>query len=111
MSSGINRQMFSGLSFRIFSREGNLLATPLDSDNDAEGEQSGLSYTPDGKLLFVGYRDKEGTVRIVDADRHTVLKTIHTGAQIYDLAVSPDGRQLVTSHDFTAAVWSIPELR
>jgi WD40 repeat protein len=111
VSGWISRQMPRSYSFRIFSREGKLLAAPLDFGDDAEGEQSGLSYTPDGKLLFVGYRDKEGTVRIVDADRHIVLKTIRTGASIYDLAVSPDGQQLVTSHDFTAAVWSIREFR
>ena len=111
VSGWINRQILKSYSFRIFSREGRLLAAPLDSGDDAEGQQAGLSYTPDGKLLFVGYRDKEGTVRIVDADKHTVLKTIQTGASIYDLAVSPDGQQLATSHDFTAAVWSIRKLR
>lgn len=95
-------------SFRIFSQDGRLLADPLGMNDDVIGEQAGLTYTLDGKLLLVGYKDRAGTVRVVDASSHIILRTLRTGAPVDDIAVDPTSAQFVTSHDFEAAVWAMP---
>ncbi|MEO7994006.1 MAG: hypothetical protein ABI743_06365 [bacterium] len=68
-----------------------------------------LAFDPSSNRLFIGYDDARGTIRIFDPagwkERATTLK--HGGA-MRALAVSPDGKLLVTGGDDNAAhLWNI----
>ncbi|WP_416969655.1 caspase, EACC1-associated type [Streptomyces sp. 4F14] len=83
---------------------GKLVTTLTGFDN---GVQSML-FTPDGKTLAAGAAGDPGTVKIWNVTTGKVTATLATG---YVIALSPDGRTLATSSEFTAdhkaSLWDI----
>ncbi len=64
-----------------------------------------VAYSPDGRWIVTGSRDK--TAKVWDAASGRELHTLkgHT-AQIFSVAFSPDGQRIATgSYDLTAKVW------
>jgi WD40 repeat protein/predicted Ser/Thr protein kinase len=61
-----------------------------------------IAFAPAGDRLYSGAWDR--TARIWDAASGACLATLHDGADIKALAVSPDGRRLLTGHGTTAAI-------
>lgn len=71
------------------------------------GEISSITYSPDGKVLANG--NHNGTVRLWDANTHTLLHTL-TGHfyPIRRVVYSPDGKVLVSgSDDATVRLWDV----
>lgn len=67
-----------------------------------------VAYSPDERLLAVGYED--GTIDLIDVDRFLVLTTLpgHRG-QVIDLAFARDGRTLASiGSDGTVRFWGLP---
>jgi WD40 repeat protein/tRNA A-37 threonylcarbamoyl transferase component Bud32 len=70
---------------------------------------SGVAVTPDGKWLLTSGHDN--SARVWDADTGMDLLTLQwpTG-WFLSIAVTPDGRRLVTGHSPAAKVWQIVDL-
>ncbi len=65
-----------------------------------------LAFSPDGRLLVAGSPD--GTVRLLDVDRGTMLRVLEGPTSVLSLAFSPNGRLLAAaSHDGTIWVWGV----
>ncbi len=83
---------------------------------DVESEAAGaLAFSPDGKLLAVGWtpelgRNKGHEVRIYEVATGKILGTLDGYTVAMSVIVfSPDGRKLATGSDKTIKVWSVPE--
>lgn len=91
-------------------KDGALLAAPLDGVIGL-GAQQALAYTPDGRTLLVGYGNPGRAVNLIDTETFQVIDTVHAHDVIYDLSVSPGGRQFAAATGHEVDVYSLPPSR
>ncbi|MDG2123666.1 MAG: hypothetical protein P8J87_08215, partial [Verrucomicrobiales bacterium] len=88
----------------------------LDTLNQPEGEQLTITFTPDGNYIIAAGADKRIRMwRFVSKTTPALNPLLHARfaheAPVTGLALSPDGRTLVsTSDDLTLKSWSLPDL-
>jgi len=75
-----------------------------------ESEVDSVAFTPDGKIIVSGCKDK--TIKLWDAQAYKLLRTVtgHTG-RIESLEFSRDGKTLVTGGgDTSVRLWEMISL-
>lgn len=66
-----------------------------------------MSLSPDGTLLAIATDNRK--LRIVGIDDLRTIQDLYVGAELMDVAFSPDGTKLASScTDGTVRVWQVP---
>ncbi|MBL7774736.1 MAG: hypothetical protein JNK89_01970, partial [Saprospiraceae bacterium] len=102
-------------SLAIWQRDGTLLSQlqPADAPSDSAGFTAtvhAVEFEPGGQAVWAAGQD--GRVKKVDLEGRVLTGFAAHQAAVWDMALAPDGRWLVTaSSDSTAAVWSAGGVR
>jgi len=78
----------------------------LDSD-EGWAAVTAVAFSPDGKLVAVGYGDEQGTVRLFDAATgERMYSWAEHGGAVTAVAFSPEGRLLASASGEEVKVWA-----
>ena len=62
-------------------------------------------FSPDGKHIYAGCSN--GKVKIISTDNWVVIDSLQSGTTVYNMAVSADGKYLLTSGNAEAYTWDL----
>jgi len=80
---------------------GTLQHTLLAHTQDIEA----IAFTPDGRSLATGSYD--GTIRLWNLKTGAAIRTFDARSKVWSIAISPDGKTLVSGHGDFARIWNL----
>lgn len=64
-----------------------------------------VKFSPDGKNIYAGCAN--GKVKIISSESWSVTDSLQSGTTVFNMAVSPDGKYLLTSGNAEVVAWDI----